>query len=772
MRRQIQRSVAWRAGLLASAAALIVAGPAAAEIDAAKAETAAATASAAEAAVAESAIALDEVVVTAQKRATNLQETPISMAVMGSEALANRHIQSLGDLSDGAIPSLRIAPFFSRSSALLIGMRGIGVGDANQPARDQAVGVYIDGVYLGRAQGLGSALYDVERIEVLKGPQGTLFGRNTEAGAISIVTRDPTGAFGVDMIAGYGAYNSYKAEAHVNLPEFHDVSVKLDGLIAKRDGTVKNPTTSGQQDFNGFDRKGFHGQALWRPTDTFRASYSFDYSYDATTPFYLQLVSKGSLALAPANPVQPGRAESSNVGVPLQWSVGKTWGHHVNLDWRLSENLTLKSISAFRKLDQSQFDNAPNLSPFIANGTFSRYSLAQVNQEQYSPEFQLIGHVDHLEFVAGAFYYHEKVRDNAQAPNTMQWNATGTASTPLPLDLNAVQIDRAAHVTTESYGVFGQAVYTPPVLDERVHLTVGGRFTHDAKKGSLDVVNGALPAYVDASGVRITGVIPLDDSWDRFDPLVVLAGELTDNVNLYGKWSTGYKSGGGNTRSLTFRAFDPEKVSMFEIGAKSEFWDRRARFNIAAFYGDLKDAQVDFTVLIIGNNRTTQETTNAASGTTKGVEIDASIQPIDGLTLSASYAYTDMKLSDAFNPFTDRVEHVLPTYAPKNAASVAVDYERPAFGALLRAHLDGNYSDGQYATPSDPTLSDDYFVVNGRLALSDIRLTDAATLEVSLWSRNLFDEEHLFVKNFSSALGTYGIFNEPRTFGVEAKLQY
>ncbi|CAN7214451.1 TonB-dependent receptor [Phenylobacterium sp. LjRoot219] len=766
MRRGLQRSFARRAGLLASAAALIVAGPAwAADVDAAVEASAAATAEA-------EAIALDEVVVTAQKRATNLQETPISMAVMGSEALANRHIQSLGDLSDGAIPSLRIAPFFSRSSALLIGMRGIGVGDANQPARDQAVGVYIDGVYLGRAQGLGSALYDVERIEVLKGPQGTLFGRNTEAGAISIVTRDPTGEFGVDMIAGYGNYNSYKAEAHVNLPEFHDVAVKLDGLITKRDGTVKNPTTSGQQDFNAFDRKGFHGQALWRPTDAFRASYAFDYSYDATTPYYLQVVSKGSLPLAPANPAQPDRAENSNVGVPLQWSVGKTWGHHLNLDWRLSETLTLKSISAYRKLDQSQYDNAPNLSPFFPNGTFSRYSLAQVNQEQYSQEFQAIGELDHFEFAAGAFYYHEKVRDNAQAPNTMQWNATGTAYTTLSLDLNAVQIDRAAHVTTESYGVFGQAVYTPPVLDERVHLTVGGRFTHDAKKGSLDTVNGALPSYVDASGVRVTGVIPLDDSWDRFDPLVVLAGDLADNVNVYGKWSTGYKSGGGNTRSLTFRAFDPEKVSMFEVGAKTEFWERRGRFNIAAFYGDLKDAQVDFTVLIIGNNRTTQETTNSASGTTKGVEIDGSIQPVDGLTLSASYAYTDIELSDAFNPFTNSIATVYPTYAPKNAASISADYERPAFGALLRAHLDGNYSDGQYSTPSDPTLSDDSFIVNGRLALSDIRLTDAATLEVSLWSRNLFDEEHLFVKSFSSALGAYGIFNDPRTFGVEAKLQY
>jgi iron complex outermembrane recepter protein len=155
-----------------------------------------ALASEAEAAAADSAEAdadngLAEIIVTAQKREENLQETPISISVFGGDDLENRHVQSLLDLGDGAIPSLRIAPFFSRPGALIINVRGVGVlSDSNQPARDQGVGVYIDGVYQGRAQGLGTALYDVANIEVLKGPQGTLFGRNTEGGAVNIVTRD------------------------------------------------------------------------------------------------------------------------------------------------------------------------------------------------------------------------------------------------------------------------------------------------------------------------------------------------------------------------------------------------------------------------------------------------------------------------------------------------------------------------------------------------------------------------------------------------------
>jgi iron complex outermembrane receptor protein len=762
MRRQFHRSAALRAGLLVGAAALVAASSALAEgVEAAATESAAG-------------VGLEEVVVTAQKRVTNLQDTPISISVMGGENLARRHIQSLADFGDGAIPSLRVAPFFSRSSALTIGMRGIGaLGDANQPARDQAVGVYLDGVYLGRAQGLGAALYDVERIEVLKGPQGTLFGRNTEGGAISIVTRAPTGKFAVNATAGYGNYDGYKAEAHVDLPSFHDVSLKFDGLLSKRDGTVKNPTTSGQPDFNAYDRRGFQAEALWRPSEAFSADYAFDYGYDATTPYYVQLLSRGSLALAPLIHLQPDRAEVGNVGVPLQWSVGKTWGHRLNLDWKLSEGLELKSISSYRNLDQSQFDNGSSvLSVFAPNGTFSRYSLAKVGQDQYSQELQLIGKLPHLEFVGGAFYYHEAVNDNAQTPNSLQWNATGTAYTTLSLDLGAVPFDRASHVKTESYGVFGQAVWTPPILDERAHLTVGGRLTHDAKKGSLDIVNGALPSYVDANKVRITGAVPLDESWNRFDPLVVLALEAAPDLNLYGKWSTGYKAGGANSRSLTFRAFDPERVSMFEVGAKAEFWDHRARLNVAAYRGELKDAQVDFSVTILNNNRGTLETTNAATGTTKGVEVDLSVQPLEGLTVSASYAYADMKLSKAFNPFTNAMATVYPLYTPKNAASAAVDYERPFMGAVLRAHLDGAYADGQYTMTTDPTLSDSSFIVNGRLALSEIPLSDGAALQVALWSRNLLDEDHAFLKNHSAALGTYGIFNEPRTFGVEATVKF
>ena len=222
---------------------------------------------------------LEEIVVTAQKRETNLQDTPISVAVLTAEGLANRQAISLASLSDGSIPSLRVAPFATRSSALNIGIRGVGAaGDANQPARDAGVGVYVDGVFLGRAQGLGTALYDIERIEVLKGPQGTLFGRNTEGGAVSIVTRQPSGEFRLDTRFGLANFGGYDGVVHLDLPRTGDFSFKLDGIVNKRGGTTANPA-GGERDFNSWNKRGLRATALWQPADTLAVSYAFDDSY-------------------------------------------------------------------------------------------------------------------------------------------------------------------------------------------------------------------------------------------------------------------------------------------------------------------------------------------------------------------------------------------------------------------------------------------------------------------------------------------------------------
>jgi iron complex outermembrane receptor protein len=478
---------------------------------------------------------LSEIIVTAEKRRTNLQETPISISVLGSDDMTNRHVTSLVDLGDGSIPSLKIAPFYSRNSALIVNIRGIGVlSDGNQPARDQGVGVYIDGVYLGRAQGLGTALFDIENIEVLKGPQGTLFGRNTEGGAVNIVTKKPSGEFHFNGTGGLGNFGSYKGEVHVDLPSFHNIALKIDGVVAHRDPLVKNPL-SGADGFNQYDKRGLHVEALWKPSSDFSADYSFDTSRDESTSLYLNLIAPGTNRQAAVATIQPDRVGTANVGVPQQPSVGKVHGHRLTLEWNAAPGLTIKSISSYRKLEQGQFDNGSaatsmsNATGVFTNVGFARYSLAQFRQNQRSQELQAIGDIGRVKFVAGALYYREFVADNAQAFNTNTFtNPAGSTYTAANLDPATQRIDRQSHVVTKSIGAFGQATWTPDLLDDALHLTGGLRWTRDSKHGDLEIVNGALP--VNRNGVA--GEIPLDASWSRVDPMINLAVDLSRDVHL------------------------------------------------------------------------------------------------------------------------------------------------------------------------------------------------------------------------------------------------
>ncbi|GAB3051122.1 TonB-dependent receptor [Stenotrophomonas tumulicola] len=719
-------------------------------------------------------VALDQVVVTAQKRATNLQETPISVSVVDAEALKDRSAISIGSLSDGAIPSLRVTPFATRSSALNIGIRGIGAsGDANQPARDAGVGIYVDGVFMGRAQGLGSMLYDVERIEVLKGPQGTLFGRNTEGGALSIVTRQPTGEFGGSVSAGVSNYSGYNSGLHLDLPKVGDVSFKIDAVQAKRGGTTDNPMR-GERDFNSYDKRGARLSALWQPSDAFSALYAFDRSYDATTPYHTQVLVPGPyLSPLQVAGASEDRRDSSILGGPQEDNIGRTSGHLLNLGWTLSDNLELKSISSYRELTQGQFDMGlvDAISAYGGpNTAFGRYSLAQVYQHQYSQEFQLIGNTSQVQFLAGAFYYHETAGDNAQTPNMLQWGADGNSYTlnpaTNPLDLASVRIDRASKAWTDSLGIFGQATWTPASL-ERLHLTAGGRYTRDDKKGTLYTVNGEATD------------LAFDDAWGRFDPMVNIAYDLGENAMVYAKYSTGFKAGGANSRSTTYTAFAPEEVTAIELGFKSQFWDNRARLNLALFDSKIEHKQIDFSLPFdpnSGETRTTMVTTNALSdGKSRGAELEFNIMPLDNLTLGLNYAYTRIDAQHAVDPFGAGVEvTVQPLLAPKNAGSVSLDYLVPfANFSALKFHLDGNWSDGFYTSEYDQMLTDSSFVVNARVALVDVPLNNTgSTIAFSLWARNLLDEEHLFYKLNSAALGQTGIFNDPRTYGLDVTVNF
>lgn len=781
---------------------------------------------------------LTEIVVTAQKREENQQKTPISISVFKATDLGNRHIQSLVDLQDGSIPSLRVAPLAGtgRVFSLVLNIRGVGImADSNQPARDPGVGVYIDGVYLGRPQGLNAAMYDLESVEVLKGPQGTLFGRNTEGGALNLTTKKPTGKFGLMTTAGISNYGGYESELHLDLPEWNNVSVKLDGLITSRGGTVKN-TLPGASDFGAYDRRGLRAQVMWRPAANFSALYAFDITGDNSTVTYGQRIAAGT-AYVPAQALQPDRASVVDYGVPLQPSVGHQHGHTVTLKWNAADHLEIKSISSYRELTQSQWDaggmNSANFLITAAptgiaakDNVDDRYSLAYFSQYQYSEELQAVGEIGQLKYVVGALAYYEHVRDQAQAFNTGYLNSNGdfivdlpqpgnlmnnyvvpNTTTPLPITnvvtplYPYVGVDRASVASTTSVGVFGQATWTPSFAANRLHLTGGLRWNDDTKKGTLLLTNNYYPLNHDGTYAPIH----FDASWKRVDPMVNAAFDVTSDVSAYGKWSTGYKSGGANSRSLNYGAFNPESVSMFELGLKSEFLDHHVRFNIAGYTGIYKNQQVDFSVpyycysatgTVIpctGTTITTRTTTNTYNtpdnGRVSGIEAELKVAVTRQLTIGGAYTYAYTRAGSAINPYpqaqangtsiidlTPHAQQIIDT--PLHSASGQIDYTVPIGTTTLRAHLDGAWDSGSYnsSTPNAVGVwnprSEPGLVVNGRLALTDIDLASVGKMTVAVWARNLLNEQHLIVRSYSAGAGVTGYFNDPRTFGAQVSVKF
>ena len=750
-----------------------------------------------------------EVIVTATKRETTLQDTPIAITVVGADRLEQNRADSLLDVA-GLSPSLRVSTFESRQTALTVGIRGIVPNDANQPAREQGVGVYVDGVYLGRQQGLNAAMLDIERIEILRGPQGTLFGRNTEGGAVSLVTRKPTGEFGVRTTVGLSNYDGYNFDAHINLPETAGFSVKLDGALQKHEATLENPLP-GQFGFNYLDQYGWRAAVRFRPNDRFEALYSYDFGHSESTPFYSQLVSynpnnlpvssafprpAGTIApLPPQVRVHKGRQEVADIGAPQQPSVDEVFGHALTLDYEINANLALRSITAYRQVEVEQYDNAggPNRAPvFQPNAPegntarhFSRYSLSDLEQLQRSQEFQLIGSGlnDRLDFVLGAYFFSEKAWEEAATPSSLTYTGSGGAYVVRDPRVAGIErgfrsIDRGSVAKTRSTGLFVHTVYTPAILQDALTVTLGGRYTHDEKEGIL---------YKVANQPRNFG-FTLEE--DRFDPLVTVDYDVSRDLNVYATYSTGYRAGGANSRSLTYAPFDSEEVANREFGVKSQWFDRRLTANLAVFFMNRENSQIDFTLVapdpVSGSNRNTNETVNAPGTTTlNGVELETDFAATDNLRLSLSYAYTDTDVPNAKNPFPaspicptcGTIQPVYIIYTPRHAAGAAVDYRYPLGFADLRLHLDASYSEGTQSFEQFSQTTDDAFLVNGRLSLADWDVGSGHDLTLSVWSRNLLDKAFIYRRSAenrtgTNAIGDYANYNEPRTYGMELKVSY
>jgi iron complex outermembrane receptor protein len=709
-------------------------------------------------------LALEEVVVTAQKREESSQKTPISLAAFSTADLENKGINSLVDLRS-EVPNLQLTPHPNSTTTTRVFMRGVGNND-DQITQDPSVAVYLDGVYVARSQGLASDVADIERVEVLRGPQGSLYGRNATGGAINFITKAPElGRFGFQQALTVGNSNLLRSRTQADLPLGETAALELSYLKVSKNGYADNPG-SGVSRWGDQDRSAYRAALHWQPIDAVDIRYSYDHSQIDDTP--------GLINYSPNFPQIAKRPSSGSPFVnDLRANDITAQGHNLTIAWEIEDSLTLKSITGYRKLDnytdQNYLTDAltgtgnPLASLFVGKPVF--ITEFDSSQHQFSEELQASGDTmnSQLEYVAGLYYFSEKA------------DSYDTTVSVQGLDERWVTIDNSA------YAAFGQGTYTPSILDEQLHITLGLRYSHDNRKATMDTLhsapNGAAPATYNGGANPFSG--DGNKSFHDLSPSMIVAYDVDADINVYGKIAKGYKTGGYNVRAPQLRfgeGFDQENLISYELGLKSQWWDNRVRFNSAVFLAKYDDIQVN--VQSDPNNASITDVLNAGKATISGAEVELSGRLTEGLTAALNYAYLDAsfdKVRDANG--TDVTSQFQFPEAPHNSYSVNLQYEFPAtpigvFTAMADYSWQSEKFSASNAKPANGSLFiiDDYALLNARLNLSEIPV-GTGSLRASLWGRNL-EDKHYYTSLFDLRVAQGAFYGEPRSYGIDLVYQY
>ena len=688
---------------------------------------------------------LEQVVVTAEKREESLQNTPISLLAFDAVNLEKQGLTDLGELPR-SVPNLQITPAPSNAASLRIFIRGVGNFD-DQLTQDPSVAVYTDGVYMARSQGLASEVADLERIEVLRGPQGTLYGRNATGGAINFITKAPQlGVWGFSESITAGSYDERRSRTMVNAPLGDTVALRLTYAYGRKDGFVKNEGT-GADTFGEKNRNALRADVRWVPNEQWDIRYTYDQSRIKDTALYF--------TSATIHGDEPRPTKSSPSVRNFEPSDITSRGHQLTANWKLADDLTFKSISAYRKLDN--FDYQDYLTYLASSGASASLVSDDLHQEQWSQEFQLLGNAfdDKLEYIAGLYYFRE--------------TGDGFISSITP-GFGFTQL-RDFNIENTSNAIFGQATYTPTLLDRRLHLTLGLRESKDRRKADLSIQN------ITALSNTIAGPADGNKSFSNFSPSFTAAFDVTDTVNVYAKVARGYKSGGFNVRPSTLQHFDegfgPEKLTSYELGAKSEWWERRLRLNAAIFHSDYDDIQVNAKSDI--TNPSAADIINAGKATIDGVEMELTALLTDDLTVNLNYAYLDAryrKIEDAFG--TDVTSNYVFVNAPHNSYVANIDYTiaTTAIGQLS-ANVGYSWRADAFttvATTAGKWKEESYGLLNARLTLAEIPVTNVGKVRASLWGKNLEDKKYSVIH--APGFNGYRAFGDPRSVGIDVVYEY
>lgn len=768
----------------------------------------------------QSATALNEIVVTARKVAENLQDVPVAITAFTGETLTSQNAMSLADVQR-LTPSLLIRPGTLSPASLTFAIRGQVNIDA-LASSDPSVGVYLDGVYIARAYGIDANLLDIQSLQVLKGPQGTLFGRNTTGGAILLQTNDPDlSDTSGELALTYGRFDYKSATAVINLPLVTDkAALRAAVEIADSDGYHVD-TISGERSGEK-DRWNARVKLLLKPTDTLSLLLSAEgYGHKGNAapwfPYYFspqwgnaaltagvnqlgQSACFGDLeackivgfdaldqdiANASKNPNRTGTSYPNHVNIKT-----RTYMATASLDTDFGE---IRFVNGHRKVGN---DNCQDMdgTPASLYGLCSRQRLKQFSSELI---FTGKGFDNRVEFAAGAFYFSEQGTDQSRG------QAYGA---PLNSSVTLYYGD----VDNNSIGLYGQVNVK---LDDRLTFTGGLRWSSDRKGIIVNNRTQNIGTIFDPPiGGTVNPSLPIgvtlrcdlnrcpDRRADEFTGVSYTVGfdyQLTDDVLLYAKTARGFRSGGQNLRASAavgdinpFVPFKPEIATSYEGGIKSELFDRRLRVNVAGYLVDMKDIQRRS--VVVANGGATTVLGNADKAEIYGGEVEANLSVFDGFQLAGTLAYVHPEYKDYVNPFTgfdrhrDRFDGVA-----KWQYSISAIYAREFdFGKLaLRtdwawlgafALNDINYyvdAQGVARSTSDgsafPSVAIAEAITNNLTSKSGGELSARGSLsfdddryEIAIWGRNLTNNRRAMTGTYLNTIAVSGNLAEPRTYGV------
>jgi len=724
---------------------------------------------------------LEEVTVTAQHREQNIQDVPIAVTALNSEQLRTAGIFD-GTTIAMNVPGMAYAEF--APGQVLISIRGITSAD-DGAGLDNSVALFLDGVYIGRQAGINFDMFDLERIEVLKGPQGTLFGRNAIAGAINVITSKPSDEFGAKAALTVGNEGILRYQGLITGPITENLSAKLVFNHREHDGFVRNTLLN--KDVQNEDYSSVRGQ-LRLSLDSSEWLLSADYMEDDRD-------AQGRAPIANGNFDYVGTAISLGAGRPGTnaspidgFSYREVTGFSLQGDIEFGKGV-VTTITGYRDTE-SKFNmesiGAPAGGGFdLAAGVYGVDVNDDIDEtiETFSQELRWTSESGgSFDYVAGLYYFTEDTDRVEQFKLDRNTEATGQV-------MVGNEYTRTQNETT-SYAAYGQGNW---YLNDRWTLTVGARFTRDERDYIATAVNCGLSEEVKAaagfpnfepcgsvgSSLRIIAEVfelPASDSWTDFSPMLSAQFRASDNLMYFGTISTGYKSGGfagsQGVASAATNPVNPEDVINYELGFKGDFADNTLRINASIFYMDYTDLQVVRFGPVPGSEFGTFQTTNVGSADISGLEVDYYWQATADFSISGYYAYLDTEIDGlTLNTATGPQDFSgLPLrQSPKNSFSVVMDYRLPVGTGDFDLRAQYAYVDDQFN--DYPTLTET-IIEKAKLLDASISWTSPqGTYQLVLWGKNLTDERYVS-HSYRIGPGSIGVWSDPRTFGLTATVAY